>query len=55
MCASDTAILPKMTYSETNILKNINLNSLYPFALWKTRSYLSKTVEDKNILGTENF
>ena len=51
MCAADTAILPKETYSETNILKNINLYSLLPFALLKTCSYLSKTVGDKNILG----
>ena len=53
MCASDTAILTKMTYFETNILKNITLYSLYPFALLKTRPYLSKTVGDKNILGTK--
>ena len=55
MCASDTAILPKMTYSETNILKTINLYSLYSFALLKTCSYLSKAVGDKNILGTKYF
>ena len=47
--------MPKMTYSETNISKNINLYSLYPFALLKTRSYLSTTVGDKNILGTKIF